>query len=492
MSLNIGDIIDGKYRIVRLLGEGGMGSVYEGENLRIHRQVAIKILHANVAASTDAVQRFEREAQAAGRIGSEHIVEVLDLGDLPDGDRYMVMEFLEGESLDQRIANQGRLPPREAAKIVIELLDGLGAAHDAEIVHRDLKPENVYLLKNKGGREDFVKIVDFGISKFNSLGGEFSMTRTGAVMGTPYYLSPEQAKGDRALDHRADLYAVGVILYEAVSGAVPFDGETFNELLFKIALEPVKPLPSVVPEVDDAFSAIVTKAMAREPDARFSSARALQKALQAWLAGDPIAITTMPDGVSNLGASEDSTAAAVPPSPEGLDNKTALGPHVASPHPIKTHGAWATTSDGDAAPRARKWILPAAAALILLSAGAFAMNRFEAAEKAEAAARAHAQEEEERERARLEKLAELEAEKKQAEEQKLAAERAKLLAEKEAVEARLTAVEQARIDEEKRRAEELAARSRPQATPRPVARPAPAPSPAPVSKPKGRKFRKDI
>src|SRR4249920_3137296 len=136
MSLTPGEVIEGKYRIVRLLGEGGMGAVYEGENTRIHRRVAIKILHASVAAKAEVVQRFEREAQAAGRIGSEHIVEVLDLGTLPDGERYMVMEYLDGEDLGERIKRRRRLDPREVAPILHQLLEGLGAAHDAGIIHR--------------------------------------------------------------------------------------------------------------------------------------------------------------------------------------------------------------------------------------------------------------------------------------------------------------------------------------------------------------------
>src|SRR4051812_6710758 len=181
MGLQLGDTIEGKYRIVRLLGEGGMGSVYEGENVRIHRKVAIKVLHATVAAKADVVQRFEREAQAAGRIGSEHIVEVLDLGNLPSGDRYMVMEFMEGESLGDRIKRRQRLSPGEASSILHQLLEGLGAAHAAGIIHRDLKPDNVYIVNNKPGRPDFVKVLDFGVSKFSALDNEMSMTKTGAV-----------------------------------------------------------------------------------------------------------------------------------------------------------------------------------------------------------------------------------------------------------------------------------------------------------------------
>jgi len=243
MSLQAGQIIEGKYRIVRLLGEGGMGAVYEGENVRIHRRVAIKVLHSAVASNVDAVQRFEREAQAAGRIGSDHIVEVIDLGNLPDGDRFMVMEYLDGESFSQRIQGRGRLSPAEASGIMIQLLEGLAAAHGAGIFHRDLKPDNVYLLRSKKGQGDFVKILDFGISKFNKLNKDsgMSMTRTGAVMGTPYYMSPEQAKGSKDMDHRSDLYSAGVMLYEAITGQVPFNAETFNELIFKIVLETPAP-----------------------------------------------------------------------------------------------------------------------------------------------------------------------------------------------------------------------------------------------------------
>ena len=282
--LSTGEIIDGKYRTIRLIGEGGMGAVYEAENIRIHRKVAIKVLHAGVAETAEAVQRFEREAQAAGRIGSEHIVEVLDLGNLPSGDRYMVMEFMDGDSLSGRIQKKGRLSPAELYPIAYQLLAALEAAHGAGIIHRDLKPDNVYLLRSRSGVADFVKLLDFGISKFNQLSGDsgFSMTRTGAVMGTPYYMAPEQAKGAKDMDHRVDLYAAGVILYEAVTGEVPFNADTFNELLFKIVLEEARPVQTLVPDIDPGFAAIITKAMAREPSARFQSAKEFQQTLEHW------------------------------------------------------------------------------------------------------------------------------------------------------------------------------------------------------------------
>jgi eukaryotic-like serine/threonine-protein kinase len=283
VHLQPGQILADKYRIVRQIGHGGMGAVFEGENFRIHRRVAIKTLHAQVAGKADILQRFEREAQAAGRIGSEHIVEVLDMGDLPDGSRFMVMEFLSGCTLGDRIVQSGKVQARALAGPLAELLEGLGRAHAAGIIHRDLKPANVFLLDSKPGQPDFVKILDFGVSKFNVLNSdEMSMTRTGAVMGTPYYMSPEQAKGARAIEPRSDLYSVGVIMYEAVTGQVPFNADTFNELIFKIALDTPPPPESFVPNLDPAFGAILRKAMAREAEARFQSAEEMRSAVIAW------------------------------------------------------------------------------------------------------------------------------------------------------------------------------------------------------------------
>ncbi len=286
MALQPGEILDGKYRIVRLVGEGGMGAVYEGENTRIKRKVAIKVLHGSVAEKQDVVQRFEREAQAAGRIGSEHIVEVLDLGNLPSGERYMVMEFLEGEDLTGRIKRLKRIPPEQCVPLLDQVLEGLGAAHEAQIIHRDLKPDNIWILTKQGGRTDFVKILDFGVSKFSALDDQMSMTRTGAVMGTPYYMSPEQAKGAK-LDARSDLYAIGVVAYQMVTGRVPFNAGSFNELLFKIVLESPEPIEQIVPGIDPNFAAIINRAMSREPIQRFDTARDFQAALRSWASGNP-------------------------------------------------------------------------------------------------------------------------------------------------------------------------------------------------------------
>ena len=341
MSLQPGDTIEGKYRIVRLLGEGGMGAVYEGENVRIHRKVAIKVLHAAVAAKADVVQRFEREAQAAGRIGSEHIVEVLDLGNLPEGDRFMVMEYLEGESLGDRIKRKKRLAPHEVGHVVHQLLEGLGAAHAVGIIHRDLKPDNVFLMNSKGGQRDFVKVLDFGVSKFNSLDTEMSMTRTGAVMGTPFYMSPEQARG-AAIDTRSDLYSVGVVIYQAVTGRVPFHAETFNELVFKIALESPEPAELVAPGLDPAFAALIVRSMVRDPAGRFQTAQEFQAAVAQWL------MTAAPDGMGGVLDGPPGLRASTIP---GLRMSAAPGMSISNPSvdllsPLGVSGAAATSSPG--------------------------------------------------------------------------------------------------------------------------------------------------
>jgi serine/threonine-protein kinase len=329
-----GQIIDGKYRIVRLLGMGGMGSVYEGENLRIKRKVAIKMLHGSVSDQPEVIARFEREAQAAALVGSEHICEVLDLGELQDHTRFMVMEYLEGETLSNVIKRSGRLKPQQSIPILSQILEALGAAHQAGIIHRDLKPDNVFILPQRGGIQNFVKILDFGVSKFSQASGEsMNVTRAGAVVGTPYYMSPEQARGSSAIDQRTDIYAIGVLLYQATTGQVPYQAETFNELLFKIVLEVAPPPQTYVPDLDPDFAGIIMRAMAREPDQRFQSCMAFRNALAQYQARfNPLPAYNMP-----AFHEEDPAGTLVLPSP--MENAPVAQQQMGPPRPLSA-GSW--------------------------------------------------------------------------------------------------------------------------------------------------------
>lgn len=280
--LELRALVDGKYRIVRELGRGGMGVVYEAAHEQIRRRVALKVLHPEVAASPDAVARFQQEARAAARIGSGHIADVLDLGTLPDGRPYLVMELLEGESLAARLA-RGTLPVDEACALTTSVLRGLEAAHAAGIVHRDLKPDNVFLVRGRSGR-DWVKVLDFGISKC-TVGGEVGpSTRAGIILGTPWYMAPEQARGRRDVDARADLYAVGVILYQSLTGHLPHPGEHPGEVLTAIALKAPPDPRRFRPDLDAALVQVLARVLAKDPAARPASARDLAAELAPWSA----------------------------------------------------------------------------------------------------------------------------------------------------------------------------------------------------------------
>ena len=296
----IGRTIAGRYRVLSLLGEGGMGAVYLAEHLLIGREVALKRLHPELAADAKAVARFQREARAAAATGHEHIVEILDLGFGEDGAPFLVMELLRGASLAKTIARDRRLAPERACRILGQTLAALDAVHAHGIVHRDLKPDNILLTRRKGDL-DFVKVVDFGISKIRREDEQgLDLTRTGVMLGTPYYMSPEQARGMRDLDHRVDLFAAGVILFETLAGQLPFEGANYHALLQSILSGKHRPIAELRPELPPELAAIVERAIRTSPEERFPSAQAMAAALE-------------PFGAEAARASEVSTLA--PPAP---------------------------------------------------------------------------------------------------------------------------------------------------------------------------------
>ncbi|MGA7740217.1 MAG: protein kinase [Polyangia bacterium] len=273
-------LLDGRYRIVRLLGEGGMGAVYLASHVGLGRDVAIKFLHAEFISREDIVGRFRREAQAAAAIRHKNIIEVFDVGVSPQGEPFLVMEYLEGESLAGLLKRVGPLSLGAACAVMEPVLQALQAAHRKGIVHRDLKPDNIFLAYQEG-EPPVVKIIDFGISKFTQ--GELDKwrTKTGAVMGTPAYMSPEQARGSAGLDHRTDLYSMGTILFEMLTGALPYAGTNFAEYLSAMLVDEPRAPQSVYADFPIEAEPLVLKALAKNPDQRFQNAAVMLEALTA-------------------------------------------------------------------------------------------------------------------------------------------------------------------------------------------------------------------
>ena len=281
----VGTVLAGRYRIERLLGSGGMGSVYRAEHVLMRKACAVKVLHREMTQVKEVVARFEREAVAAARIEHPNVATATDFGQLENGSFYLVLEFIEGKSLGQLIAAAGALNEERALLIARQISEALAAAHAAGIVHRDLKPDNVMLV-SKEGASDFVKVLDFGIAKLKIEEpgpNEQALTRLNTVMGTPEYMSPEQARGE-PVDHRADLYTVGVILYEMLSGCSPFRHEEFVVVLTKKLTEDPPPLPA---HVSAGTRELVSGLLQRTPDDRPQSAVALVSRIDAILGYSP-------------------------------------------------------------------------------------------------------------------------------------------------------------------------------------------------------------
>ncbi len=290
----IGCTIDGRYVVLSVLGEGGMGVVYKCRHRIFDKTIAVKILRADLAKSSEATERFVTEARAASAIGNIHIVDVLDFGELPDGSTYFAMEYLEGPTLADMIDDGVLIGSGRVVGIGRQLAEGLAAAHDAKIVHRDLKPDNIFVIDQAG--EDFVKIVDFGIAKV--AGAANKLTRAGAIFGTPHYMSPEQCRG-KSVDHRTDIYSLGIMLYELIVGEVPFDAENPLSILSMHLHDPPLP-PSAVdnaPALPDGLERVILKCLTKDAEDRFQTMSEVADALAAIERGESVDEIVVPISV---------------------------------------------------------------------------------------------------------------------------------------------------------------------------------------------------
>lgn len=298
----IGTVV-GNYQLHAILGRGGMGTVYSGEHIYIRKKVAIKVLHASFVQYEEAIRRFLSEARAASSIQHPNIVDVTDFGPMPDGGVYFVMEYLEGTSLEDHIEKEGVLPLHRALNIANQICLALAAAHEKHIVHRDLKPENIMLIRKPGRRDvirvvppeqnasgfimereevyDFVKILDFGIAKVHTPDQAVPQTMHGAIFGTPEYMSPEAARGED-VDHRADVYSVGVILFDMITGRPPFEAETAAEVL-AMHINTTPPSPRALAlhnEITEACERLILRALSKNPDDRHQSMDEFREEMQ--------------------------------------------------------------------------------------------------------------------------------------------------------------------------------------------------------------------
>jgi serine/threonine protein kinase len=273
------------YEVLEPIGEGGMGTVYLARHPFIGRKAAMKVLHEQLARDKNLVARFFNEAKAANAIRHPNIIDIIDVGMLPGTETpYLMMEFLEGENLATRLRRVGRLDVAEALDIAQQTAGALGAAHAAGIIHRDLKPDNLFLVPPGGtpGRT-LVKVLDFGIAKLRGeLSGNHARTETGALMGTPPYMSPEQCRGiARDIDHRTDIYALGIILYEMLCGAPPFQGAGYGDILVMHLMQPPEPPRLKNPDIPEALEALILKLLAKQADGRFATMTDVARALSA-------------------------------------------------------------------------------------------------------------------------------------------------------------------------------------------------------------------
>lgn len=347
-----GMMVTSNVRLLRPLGEGGMGSVWVAEHLSLRTNVVVKFMASELAQSAEALARFSREAAAASQVKSPHVVQMFDHGVTDSGVPYIVMELLEGRDLEQQIHAAGPLEPREVVAIVAQLARALGKAHERGIMHRDIKPSNVFLC-DAGGGELFVKLLDFGIAKGSGAGGGVgiagSTTRTGSFIGSPFYMSPEQVVGAKTIDFRTDLWSLGVVAFEALTAVKPFVAETVGALALKIHRDPL-PVPSRAnPALRPAIDAWFTRACAREPGDRFASAKEMADALAVAVTGENLApglrVDSVPTPRAGVGFEMTEVVSPVASTKRSIaDARSETGAGVGLPAsqrlPVSSRGKW--------------------------------------------------------------------------------------------------------------------------------------------------------
>jgi eukaryotic-like serine/threonine-protein kinase len=323
-----GDILAGKYRVDRVLGVGGMGVVVQATHMQLEQRVALKFMLPAAMASAEVAGRFLREARLAVKLRSEHVAKVMDVGTLESGSPYIVMEYLEGTDLDQLLKKHGPLPFADAAEYVIQACDAIAEAHALGIVHRDLKPANLFLARRADGAP-LIKVLDFGISKASPLSeGAGAMTKTGTLMGSPYYMSPEQMRSAKNVDARSDVWSMGVVLYQILTARLPFDADTLGDIMVQVLTDDPVAISTLRPDTPHALQALVSRCLQRDRNARAQSVGEIAAALAPHA---PARATSIAERIVSLVGGEPR-----PPAPEVRAGGVSSGLGITAPPAVST------------------------------------------------------------------------------------------------------------------------------------------------------------